>query len=926
MILTALLKDAFREIKRSPGRFISVFVIIALGSGFFTGLKASKPDMIDNAAQYFEDSSLMDIQLRSNIGIKSSQIAAVRSAENVKGAYAGYSKDLYYIENDQSFVLKAISISSGIDPQSGNSLNKLYVKSGRLPEAKNECVVEVRSTAALQFEIGDAITLSPPSENEEISETLAYDTYEVVGIVVSPLYIGYERDYTTVGDGTVTMNIFLPEEAFVCDYYTDLFVSLDGLENLDPFSEEYENKVSEYGRSAIDAFNESVQERYDKLISDAESSIDSAQADIEFSEELLSADADGLTALYEKISNELENLRMRYESMDDGVQKSLVKSSVVQYQSRAESIAALISDTDGTVRSQYEALLSESKDELAAAVEELENTAQLKTYAYTRFDSNDYSSYKGDADKINNVSKVFPLFFIIIAALVCLTAMTRMVEEQRTQIGTYKAIGYSTRHILIKYLIYSLLAAVGGSCIGSYIGLKVIPGIVMSVYGIMYNIPYSLTPVRPGYILWAAAAAIAVVGFAVIFTCVNELRREPAFIMRPKPPAKGKRIALERVSFIWNRLSFLMKVTMRNLLRYKKRFLMTLVGVSGCTALIVTGFGIKYSVSSIADLQYGTVFSYSGTVSLNSDKTSPEAALDDCGDIESYLTVCSVSASAGTKDNLYSATIIAPENVRSLSDFISMKTPDGGDITLDGNGVVITDKLASMCSLSKGDEIYIKTNDGGEYTAVISDVMKNYALHFIYMSGEFYAELFGEEPQANIAFFNASEGSEDSEVKSSLIADERIMGVTYKSDSTKGFMDSMDSMDSIVLLLIVCAAFLAITVLYNLSSINITERRREIATIKVLGFYDGETSAYIYRENIISTLIGVAAGLLMSRALHYFVIITVEVEAVQFNRELIWWAYIFGAALTMVFAAIVNLTLHFRLKRIDMAESLGSIE
>ncbi|MCD8096105.1 MAG: FtsX-like permease family protein [Ruminococcus sp.] len=921
--MIVLTKDALREIRHSFGRFMSMLLIIALGCGFFAGLKATKPDMILTASEYFKETNLMDLRLRSSIGVKSQDIAAVRSADGVKGACAGYTADLYYSYDNQNVVLKAFSINSNVDKDSLNNINQLTLTEGRMPEAKNECVVEKKMTSPDTFEVGQTITVSSPSEEDDLSDTLSCVTFEIVGIVISPMYIGLERDSTTVGSGTVNSNIFLPEETFTCDYYTDLYVTLDGIDSLDPFSDEYQDEVESVGQSAIDAFEESVSERYQKAVDDAQSDIDSAQSEASLMEEVLSCSDDELSALYQQASADYDDLEQRYETMDSdiGAKRSLVYAKLLQAKEKLEMLSLLIADETGQQREQLNEQLVEAKEEIEQAQQELDSAAELKTYITDRFDSSDYSGYSGDADKINNVSKVFPAFFVLIAALVCITALTRMVEEQRTLIGTYKALGYSSAQILIKYLLYSFVAATVGSCVGSALGIQIFPRIIINVYKMMYNLPDAKTPFKLDYMLLSLAVSVALTTAAVVFTCAKELKTQPSEIMRPKPPKSGKRVLLERVTPVWNRLSFLMKVTIRNLFRYKKRFIMTLVGVSGCTALIITGFGIKYSVSEIVDMQYGEVFKYSAVASLNTDKEEPWLALEECDSVESCLPAVSTSVYAG--EDGYQTTVIAPDG--DVSEFMLLEDTGGNLLSLD-DGVIITQKLADLCSLEAGDEIELVDGNDDSYTAVISGVMKNYANHYIFMSIDEYERIFDTDAKINFAMFITLDSTNDDAVKEELINDERILGVSFIEDSTSGFVNSIESMDTIVLLLIICAALLALTVLYNLADINITERRRELATIKVLGFYDGETSQYIYRENIISTLIGILIGLLLGFFLHKYVIFTVEIEQIMFIRELVWWAYLAGAAMTIAFALLVNIILHFKLKKIDMAQSLKSVE
>ena len=397
--MTALFKDALREIRRSFGRFMSVFLIIALGCGFFTGIKASCPDMILTASNYFEQSRLMDLRLRSNIGVKSKDIAAVRSAEGVEGACAGYSKEFYYNYDQRNVVLKAISINSNVENGGVNDLNVPVLQEGRLPTAKNECAVEVKIGAPDTFKIGKKITLKAPNSLEKVTDTLACDTFEIVGVVISPLYIGFERDHASIGSGSVNSNIFLPEESFVCDYYTDLYVRLEGMSGYEPFSEEYKKQTEKRGAAAEKAFEESVSQRYESMKNSAQQKIDYAQGEIETLESVLSTDVDSLSALHEKALAAAAELQKKYAQQEKSFQKVLIKSQLMQTNEKADMLAALIGDTDGSVREGYSEQLEQAKTELAAAKEQLENASELKFYNQTRFDLSDYEGYRDDAEK-----------------------------------------------------------------------------------------------------------------------------------------------------------------------------------------------------------------------------------------------------------------------------------------------------------------------------------------------------------------------------------------------------------------------------------------------------------------------------------------------------------------------------------------------
>ena len=594
-----------------------------------------------------------------------------------------------------------------------------------------------------------------------------------------------------------------------------------------------------------------------------------------------------------------------------------VMSLLNTYYTRADIV---ISGKEGlsAYSNEYEALVNEVTDR----IEDYASTQSGTWYIQDRSGNPGYSDYSENTDRIAAVGDVFPLIFFIVAALVCLTTMTRMVEEQRIEMGTMKALGYGGWQIAMKYAVYAMSACISGGVVGAIIGFKLFPYVIMKGYSIMYYLGKLETPYRADIAFMAIAAMAVCTAAATFSACYASLKEVPATLMRPKAPKAGKRIFLERITPVWKRMKFTHKVTARNLFRYKKRFFMTVIGVAGCTALIITGLGLKNSVSAIIDKQFGEIFRYSAIVALNTDFDNAYKAVENCNGVKYSKAAFSMAVEADGGDG-YSATIIAADGLKDR--YVQMKRPDGSDIDPE-NGVVITQKLADMCDLSEGDSISFTDPDGDRYEAEIGGIMQNYALNYIFMTDVQYEKAFGKKPQDNIALLNTDNSASNESVKSELISDERVLGVTFKDDSAKSFMRSIKSMNAIVLLLIVCAAFLAATVLYNLANINITERMRELATVKVLGFYDGETAAYIYRESVISTAIGIIIGLGLGKLLHYFVVVTVEVEAVMFIRELNAASYIIGALLTAGFACIVNGALYFRLRNIDMAQSLKSIE
>ena len=928
---SARYRDIFREIRKSLGRYFSIMLIVALGCGFFSGIKATMPDMVDSAKEYFDENNLMDYRLMSSIGIKSEDVDAVRKAEGVSGAAPGYAKDVFYNYDNKSCVLKVMSYSNTIKPDSNNYLNTPVVLEGRLPEKSGECVVERKLSSPSTFVVGNTLKLESAYENEDILSTFKTDTYEIVGIITSPLYIGYDRDATDVGSGEVLSYIMVPETDFVSDYYTEIFISLEGLADMEPFSDEYKNAVKEKKQHAYEAFKNSVNERFEILKSRGERDISVIDRNVELLETALAMPKSSLEAAkadYEKQISQLDESIKAAE--EQGKSSILLTAERAQTMMKYTVICDILSGDTEKIEG-YKKQAAEYKEQADKYRQQLTDASEPVIYEFDRFDSSeDYSSFYGDAQKIDKLSKVFPVFFILVAALVCLTTMTRMVDDERMLIGTYKALGYSGRAVCFKYLFYGLSAALIGSVAGTAIGLQVFPNIIYRCYKMMYNMPSIDTPFKPDYCIYCVLVSLGCVAVSVIWACWVSLRSQPSELMRPKAPPVGKRVIFEKMPFIWNKLGFLSKVTVRNLLRYKKRFVMTIVGVAGCAALIMTGFGLKHSISSMADLQFTEIWHYDGIIAYDLTKgyTSEQAfdALKEYDQIDLVMPSRKYMAQCADKsDMIHTADIVVVSDPSNFGSYVEM-SDEGDTISLKDDEVIITEKLSQLLDVYIGDTISVNTTELGRSELKVGGIMKNYIMHYIYITPAYFESTYGFVPEYNIAFFISDNNCDVETLKTELIKDKHFLGVSLKADSSEGFIDSLSSLDAVVLMLIVCAGFLATVVLYNLANINITERRRELATLKVLGFYDTETSAYIYRENIVGTLLGIIAGFGLGAVLHHFVVITSEVDIVMFNRSLVWYSYVYSAVITIVFAVLINILMHFKIRRIDEVESLKSIE
>ncbi len=921
---SAYAKDVRREMKRSLGRFLSIFLIVALGTGFFAGIKSTMPDMKESAAEFFEENRLMDLKLMSTVGFQYEDLQAIEKLDGISGVSAGYSCDVYYNYDGQNQVVKIMSYNLNSDPESESFLNRPILLEGRMPEKSGECVVEVTMKTPGSYKIGEELTFLPPGDDIGMGELFVTDTYTVVGIVASPLYIGFERDTTTIGNGTVNSFVLVPEDDFVIGSYTELYVRFADLEETEPFSDEYTDLVESRKTEVIEAVEASVGKRFEETMENARSQLESAEKKLKKAERLLKLSDAELAAYRNELSAGIDRLEAKKLNALDRIDLKQKRAEL----EKLDAVLAGRKSGDSTAEEKMREEVQRSRAELEAAKAKLDSAPAVRIYDFSRFSSSDYASYADDSEKIDAISKVFPVFFVFIAALVCLTTMTRMVDEKRIEIGTYKAMGYSSGKIIAKYLIYALVPTVCGALSGMAIGFRIFPSIIYNAYRIIYNMPSISTPFRMDYAAWCLLTAVVCIGAAVTVSCYKTLKAQPSELMRPKSPPAGKRVFLERLPKIWSRLGFLTKVTVRNLLRYKKRFVMTIVGVAGCCALIMTGFGIKHSISEIADLQFNEIFRYDAVAVINGDCEGDAGGT--VGGFEGVKDVLQISENDciltfGEKSE--AAALVIPEDTEKLKSFVSLRDCRTGDeVFVEENAVVITEKVAQLLSISKGDRVTIGFADGTQAHVRVSAVVENYAMHYIYISPATYERLFGSGQRYNQILLQLEENADRTALSEEIIRTDEILGMLFMSDKAESFFSSIESLNAIVWLLIVCAALLAFIVLYNLANININERVREIATLKVLGFFDGETSAYIYRENILTTAIGIVIGWGAGLVLHRFVIRTAEIDVVMFARDMVWYGYLLSALLTVAFTVIVNVALHFRLKKVDMVESLKSIE
>lgn len=1074
------LKDIFREIKISLGRFLSILCIVAIGVAFFAGIKASAPDMKNSADTYFDKYNVQDIQVYSTIGLTKKDVAAIKKIKGVKSVQPSFSMDTLSQIDSTQMVIKVISY--GIDQK----MNKIRVVEGRMPERENECLVEASSATNKlygTFHIGDTIKLQSGTD-EALSKSLKHTKYKIVGTCYNPNYLSYEKGSSNIGSGTVNSFIYIQNTNVLKNYYTEVDVCVKGAKDLDCYSDEYFDvvdpvlkKIKKISNKQIDAriqsyqseLDEKKQEVNDKFkdaenqFNDAQNKIDSGLSEIQSNELKLQNSKDQINqgwneyyanlqlldniptlqnaiAQIEESEKKLPELLSQKEQVEDGLQQinaegdlntkrtliqnaidfidialkklenypdssdaetiriklnekkellqgqlSLIDQAIAkkaeleailpQIQSGIEKIQAGVAkkaelqsqlnqllNAKNELNNAYVSLINgqaqyedgvskieDAKNELNKSIEQLTlskaefniqkhdalrelSDAQLeidkmegKWIVLDRNSHYSYRDYGACADRMDGIAKVFPVFFFLVAALVCMTTMTRMVDEQRNEMGTLKALGYSKLQIASKYIIYALIASILGSILGCSLGMYLFPTVIFNAWNTLYNIDQIKFLFQPGLILLASGSVTGITLLATLYSIYSELIEMPSQLMRPKAAKAGKKILLERISFIWKRLSFLQKVTARNIFRYKKRFFMTIIGIAGCSALLVAGFGINDSISDIVNQQYNVIYHYDATVSAKtSEITSQIKSLKGVKDVyeEDHLAV---TTKIENKD--ISTTVHIISNDKKFKDFCTLFNGNK-EFDLDDSSVLISQKMATKLNKKAGDTIKIKDANNKVIKAKIKGVFTNYVGHHIYASESLYKSWNTSAKTTHIYLIKSKKTTKKFErnLGNKIMNIDGVQSVTFYSSLQKNFKDMIKSISYIVVVLVISAACLAFVVLYNLSNVNISERKREIATIKVLGFTRKEVDAYINRETILLTILGSLIGLGIGIGLHHLIMNLAEMDDIMFGRTINSISYVISFVMTIGFNAIINLCMHKKLNNIQMVESLKAVE
>lgn len=629
---------------------------------------------------------------------------------------------------------------------------------------------------------------------------------------------------------------------------------------------------------------------------------------------------------------QLEQLQAAGMTEQAAALQATLDTQQVAYEQGAAQIKTQKATLEQAGQREAQKKLADGKAKIEQAEQEVAAIRPATWYVLDRGAIASYVSFDGNADKVGAIARVFPVFFCLVAALVALTTMTRMVEEERLQIGTLKALGYSNGAIMGKYLLYAGIATSLGCLGGMAIGFQVFPRVIWNAYGIMYRQP----PLQARFYAGMAAIIFAVllvsILAATLAACAGILKQNAATLLQPRAPKAGKRILLEHLTPVWKRLPFIQKVTARNIFRYKKRFFMTILGVAGCTALLVAGFGLSDSITGILSRQFGEIERYGLTLGVTdtaalTDNAELAALLKDTTKIRSYLPMARPAVDVSVDGQMKSAHLYIPQQPETLSDYVTLRErQDHAPLTLTDDGVIVTEKLARQLGVRVGDTLQLKDTDNRSATVTVSGITEHYVQHYLYMTPAAYQKAFGIAPEYTVLMVYPNDAVDRDALSEQLLKTGDVASVQFTDTMRDSLNDTLSSIDYIVLVLIVCAGLLAFVVLYNLTNINITERQKELATIKVLGFYDREVSAYIYRETTILMLIGTAVGLLAGIALHAFVVQTAEVDIVMFVREISGMSYVYAALLTVLFSVLVDLTMLPRLRKIDMVESMKAGE
>ena len=983
-------KDTLREIWRTKTRFLSIFAIIMLGVAFFAGLSATGPVMVHTADEYFNDQRLSDLHVFSTMGLEDEDIDLLETLEDTRVQIA-YSMDVVFEKSGHASKIMGLPddyeevnqpfVVEGRLPETVNEI-ALDNTNSYVGDYKIGDTVQIEEGTPDEFEENFSETtfevvgfVNHPRYIERMERgntqvgTGSLDGFALVLEDVFDMevhtdayllfenareYDVYSEDYDQyIDERTEEVKALLadrPSERYealveeieeeISDGYDEIEEARQELENAEQELEdariEIEEGVEDYEEGLAQLEQEEADARSE--IEDQRAQLQSALAEVESNRQQLEAaqiedpqTSAELDAQEEQIQQGLAELEQAENELDTEIQEASaeLEDARVELEEAQEEYEEGLTEFEEEQESAEEEI-AEAEADLAKAEEELADLEEPEYFIQDRTSFQGYGEFDENAERITAIAQIFPVFFFLLAALISLTTMTRMVDEGRNQIGTLKALGYGNFPIAMKYFVYAFIATVAGGIIGLLLGYWIFPTVVMDAYSSLYNLPSADTQFYWSYAVISITGALIATGLSTLVSVRLSLRSNAAALLKPKAPKKGKRIFLEYMPFIWNRFTFTQKVASRNLFRYKRRMLMTLFGVAGGTALLLTGYGLSDSIGDIGEIQFGEINLYQAIVSENTDASESQVeeyieTLESLDGLEGHLHVSQDNASAERDGESHDINLFVPSEPDRMEEFVVLRDLDDESVTFDlpEEGAIVTDKLADLLGAEVGDVITVETNDSDVFDIEVEEIVEHYVQHYVYLSPSAYEELMGEEAEYDTRLLRYdAEAVDDDQLGQDLTAEDAVQGVAFAAAIEDAFQDSMDSLDVVTIVLIVSAASLAFVVLYNLTNINVSERIRELSTIKVLGFFDKEVTMYVYRENLVLTVLGILTGFGLGFIMHRFVLQTAEIDIMRFARQISLTSYLYSFLLMFFFSSLVMLVMHFKLKRVDMVEAL----
>lgn len=914
---TSFTKIILREFMNSKARFFSIVIMIALGVFVLVGLKVTGPNMRSTGNNFFKQHHLADAVITSNYGITKEDEKWIKNLKNVDKVSFGYSTDAL-IQNSKSSV-RIFSLSRNI-----SSYN---VTEGQLPRKEDEIALSNREKG--KYKIGQQITFTN-NNHKKISSILKKSTYKITGFVDSAEYIKKGNlGNTKLGTGQLSTFGIVPEKGFHMEVHSIARLTFKNTKGLSGYSDLYLNRMDRN----IDKIKNKLQKhsllRTKKLKDEIQSKVDITQKKVDQAETQLRIGEQKIAAAKSKRST-IQFQLTQLSALGQGNSVAATKLKTTEQQ-LTKNINA------------FDAQKSEIKKEIALGHSKIKQTKSLLDHfsnaEYTMMDRNDfvagYSIYGEDADRIYALSDVFPIFFFAVAILVSLSTMSRMVQEQRIQIGTLKALGYGRIAIINKYVIYGGFAGIFGAIIGAIFGHIILPKVIFNAYAANFIFPKIQISIIWEYILYGVIISILCTTIPAIFAIQKDLKENAADLMRPKAPKAGSRILFERFHFIWNRLSFSHKVTARNLFLYKSRMFMTVFGVAGCTALMIAGFGIKDSLSGIVNTQYKDILHYDllSVYNINTSKNHMNNYLKtiqlnpEISDHSSvHYELVTAKQNGGKKQKV---TLIVPKEKASFHKFITVKDRvTGNKLNLNNQGVIISEKLAKLYGLKPGDTFTIKNSDNKNFHLKVTGISEMYVGHYMYTTDQYYKKAFDHQADFNAKMIKLKhrDNATINHVSQQLLKKKAATAIIQTNEVKKSINNILNGLNHVVIVIIVNASLLAFVVLYNLTNINVSERIRELSTIKVLGFFPFEVTMYIYRETLTLTMFGILFGFIGGFALHKFIIQTLPPENSMFDPELLWTNFTTSAVLTFFFSVVVMYLMHRKIEKVNMLEALKAVD